>query len=97
MIRHSIFSEDTQRAAASASAVFLCHSFFTDNYSWCKELLLKRKEPKEAAKAVRLGICHAETLGLDAYMLPVAYIDRMLTGDRDLFTLSGRDSNRLSG
>ncbi|ADL04267.1 acyltransferase domain-containing protein [Lacrimispora saccharolytica] len=78
MIRHSIFSEDTQKAVALASAVFRSHPFFLSNYTWCRELLLKRKDPKNASEAMRLGIQHAEMLNLDAYMLPVVYIDWML-------------------
>ena len=78
MIRHNIFSEDTQKAVASASAVFRSYPFFMSNYIWCKELLLKRKNPEHAAEAVELGIRHAEMLNLDAYLLPVVYIDWML-------------------
>ncbi|MEY8354825.1 acyltransferase domain-containing protein [Lachnospiraceae bacterium 54-53] len=86
MIRHSIFSEETQKAVASASAVFRCHPYFLKNYGWCKELLLNRKAPDEAAKAVRLGIRHAQALRLDAGMLPVVYIDWMLP---EIFEESG--------
>lgn len=78
MIKHSIFSEHTQKAVASASAVFRSHPFFMSNYRWCRELLLKRKDPEQAAKAAELGIRHGEMLNLDAYMLPVVYIDWML-------------------
>ncbi len=78
MIRHNIFSEDTQKAVASASAVFRSYPFFMSNYIWCKELLLKRKDPEHAAEAVELGIRHAKMLNQDAYLLPVVYIDWML-------------------
>ncbi|WP_460641323.1 acyltransferase domain-containing protein [Lacrimispora brassicae] len=78
MIRHNIFSEDIQKAVASASAVFRSYPFFMSNYIWCKELLLKRKDPEHAAEAVELGIRHAKMLDLDAYLLPVVYIDWML-------------------
>lgn len=78
MIRHNIFSEDTQKAVASASAVFRSHPYFMSNYKWCKELLLKEKNPEKASEAIELGIRHAEMLNLDAYMLPVVYIDWML-------------------
>lgn len=78
MIRHSIFSEDTQKAVASASAVFRSHPFFMSNYIWCKELLLKRKDTESASETVELGIRHAKMLNLDAYILPVVYIDWMV-------------------
>ncbi len=78
MIRHNIFSEDTQKAVASASAVFRSYPFFMNNYIWCRELLLKRQDPIHAAEAVELGIRHAKMLNLDAHLLPVVYIDWML-------------------
>ncbi len=78
MIKHSIFSEDTQKAVASASAVFRSYPFFMNNYIWCRELLLKRKDPEDAAEAAALGIQHAKLLDLDAGLLPVVYLDWMM-------------------
>ncbi len=78
MIRHNIFSEDTQKAVASASAIFRRYPFFMSNYKWCKELLLIKKNPEKAAEAIRLGIRHANMLNLDAGILPVVYIDWMM-------------------
>lgn len=78
MIKHSIFSEDTQKAVASASAVFRSYPFFMNNYIWCRDLLLKRKDPEEAAEAVALGIQHAKLLSLPAELLSVVYLDWMM-------------------
>ena len=78
MIRHNIFSEDTKKAVASASAAFRNDPYLMRNYSWCRELLFKRKNPREAAEVVEMGIRYGEALGLDAHMLPVVYVDWML-------------------
>ncbi len=65
-------------AVAAASGVFRSYPFFMNNYKWCKELLLKWKDPEKASEAIELGIRHANMLNLDANMLPLVYIDWML-------------------
>lgn len=78
MIRHSIFSEDTQAAVAFSSAAYESNAYFMRNFSRCRELLLVEKDPEGAAEAMMLGIRHARLLHLDDFLLPVVYIDWML-------------------
>lgn len=78
MTKHSIFREDTQAAVAFSSAAYMSNPYFMRNYSRCRELLLVEKDPEGAAEAMMFGIGHARLLHLDAFLLPVVYIDRML-------------------
>ncbi len=88
-MRNRIFSEHTRKAIASVSPEFQGIPYFTNNYYRCRELLLKRRNPKAASEAVLLGIQHARIRNLDADLLPVLYIDQMLPDIYEDFKRNG--------
>lgn len=78
MIKHSIFSENTQKEIERAAAKMAQYPYFENNGGWCGELLLIRQDVPAALQALRLGMRYADLVGVERDMVPLVYIFQML-------------------